>query len=240
MWKGQIEYFSQTRRVIAIDLRGFGQSGGGQEIVSMEQFADDCAAVLDVLKIDEPIIYIGLSMGGYIGWEFWRKYSSRIQALVMCDTRAAKDTAEAAEAREQTAKRVLREGTDFLAQAMTEEKLFSPETLRQQPAIVAAIADTIRATSPQSVAAALLGMARRQDATDWLANIQTPSLLVCGEHDGLTPPQEMRDIAAAMPRGEFVEIPNAGHMAPLEQPQAVNAAIERFLASVGEAPPKED
>src|SRR5437763_1865559 len=78
-------------------------------------------------------------------------------------------------------------------------------------------------------AAALRGMAERPDVTDELGKINVPALLICGEHDGISPPSEMRQIADHMPHARFVEIAGAGHMSPLEQPGAVNAAIREFV-----------
>ena len=88
MWDGQIETISSRYRVLAPDLRGFGQSGVTDASVSMEQHADDLAALMDALGIADPIVLCGLSMGGYIAFEFWRKYSPRLRALVLCDTRS--------------------------------------------------------------------------------------------------------------------------------------------------------
>ena len=86
--------------------------------------------------------------------------------------------------------------------------------------------------SPAGIAAALRGMAERPDCTPMLANIDVPTLLVCGQDDQISPVAEMQGMAQAIHGAQFVEIPNAGHMAPLENPDAVNAAISRFLASL--------
>src|SRR5687767_13095699 len=71
MWFGQIDHFSRRWRVIAPDLRGFGASTVTPGTVTMEQFADDLNALLDALGISEPVHLCGLSMGGYIGWQFF-------------------------------------------------------------------------------------------------------------------------------------------------------------------------
>ena len=91
MWESQIAALSDRSRVIAPDLRGFGESAplrNTEDVLTMEQFADDLAAMLTVLGVGEPVVFCGLSMGGYIAWQFWRKYASRVRALVLCDTRA--------------------------------------------------------------------------------------------------------------------------------------------------------
>jgi pimeloyl-ACP methyl ester carboxylesterase len=76
-------------------------------------------------------------------------------------------------------------------------------------------------------------MAERPDVTSRLQEIDVPALLICGQHDGISPPAEMRGIAGQMRSAHFVEISAAGHMSPLEQPEAVNRALREFLGERG-------
>jgi len=229
MWREQIGALAPRCRVIAPDLRGFGGSQVTAGAVGMEDFADDLAAMLDALGVREPIVYCGLSAGGYIGWQFFRKHAARVRGLVMCDTRAAADSPEALVGRRKMIDHVLRAGgTQYLAEAML-PKLFAPDSLENFPAAVDLVLQTILAASPEGVAAALRGIAARPDATPLLATINVPACLIVGEHDVLSPPEEMAQIAAAMPQAELVKIPQAGHLAPLENAAEVNATIERFL-----------
>jgi pimeloyl-ACP methyl ester carboxylesterase len=231
MWTGQIEPLSRQCRVIAPDLPGFGKSAGNSDGVStMGQFADDLAQLLDELGIDEPITFCGLSMGGYIAWQFWKRHADRLSRLILCDTRAAADTEEMARGRRLAAGRVLDEGLTEFIDAMV-PKLFAEETVRDNPAIVEATLQVMRTTAPKSVAAALRGMAEREDMSSELSKIEVPALVICGEHDAISHSDEMRTIAAAMPNANFFEVAGAGHMSPLEQPDRVNAAIIEFLAS---------
>jgi len=231
MWKGQIERFSARYRVIAPDLRGFGQSGISEGVVEMAQFADDLAALLDFLEIDEPVALCGLSMGGYIAFQFWRRHVERLRGLILCDTRAAKDTPEAAANRLVVAEKVLREGSHIVAETMI-PRLFSPVTLQNQPHLAEEIRQIIVRTDPRGIAAAALGMARRADFTAELSGINCPALLVVGQHDAITPVAEMQAMANAIPGAKFEIIPRAGHMAPLERPDAVSAAIADFLQRI--------
>jgi len=227
MWDGQIEALSARYRVIAPDLRGFGQSGVSEGVVTMDQFAGDLADLLVFLGIDK-VVLCGLSMGGYIALEFWRKYANRLRALIFCDTRAKNDTPEAAANRLVVAEKVIREGSHTVADAMI-PKLFSPITMQEQPHLAEKIKQVIDRTDLRGIAAAALGMAQRADFTAELARIRCPTLLIVGESDAISPVAEMQAISKAVPNAEFKTIPQAGHMAPLEQPQAVNAAIEDFL-----------
>lgn len=228
MWRDQIAYFQASHRVIAPDLRGFGDSGVTVGPVTMEQFADDLARLLDVLEITDPVHFCGHSMGGYIGWQFVQRYPDRTASLIGCDTRAIADSDEARETRHLTADRVLDEGPEFLAEGMT-DKLFSDHTREHHPEIIADVQNMIRKTSPTGIAAAALGMAQRPDVSAFLSEISVPVLLIGGSEDAISSPQEMQTIAESLPNGTFIEVPSAGHMAPMEQPESVNAALASFL-----------
>jgi 3-oxoadipate enol-lactonase len=231
MWENQIQALSASCRVIAPDLRGFGHSTASAGAVSMRRFADDLAALLDALHVEQPIVLCGLSMGGYISFAFWQAYAARLCGLILCDTRAAADSPEAAAGRQAMAERVLRDGPGFVANAML-PRLCCAATHERRPEVAAAIRRMILAAPPQGVAAAALGMAQRLDMTALLPAIACPALVIVGRDDAISPAAEMRTIAQAMPRATFVEIADSGHMSPMEQPQAVNRAIADFLAGL--------
>ena len=230
MWRGQLDYFSAHYRVIAPDLRGFGSSTPGPDVgsVSMEWFADDCARLLDALGIQDKVMFCGLSMGGYIAWQFARKYPQRLARLVLCDTRAAADTPAAAETRFKMAEHVLAAGTEIVARAML-PKMFAASTPARQPEIVAVTEQTILQTKPVAIAAAQRGMAARPDVNAWLPQFKVPALVVVGAEDVISPVDEMRQITQSLPQARLAIIPDAGHMAPLENPAAVNRELDEFL-----------
>ena len=126
MWNAQIEALGRQWRAIAPDLRGFGASQVTPGTGSMEQMADDLAALLDTLQVTEPVVLIGLSMGGYVAFQFLRRHAHRLRALVLCDTRAVPDTAEGAAGRHKLAAQVLEQGAAPVADAML-PKLFGPQ-----------------------------------------------------------------------------------------------------------------
>lgn len=231
MWQGQLEPLAENRRVIAPDLRGFGGSGVVEDVITMEQFADDLNILLDALGVDRPVTYCGLSMGGYIGWQFLRKYKDRLNALILCDTKAAADTPEGVKNRKDMARKVLRYGPRPAVRTML-PKLVAEKTNAERPHVLEQLKDMIIASHRSSIAAALHGMAQRPDSTDLLAQITLPTQVIVGSEDTLSPPEEMRRMAEAIPGARFAEIPEAGHVAPLEDPPAVNAAIEEFLDDV--------
>jgi 3-oxoadipate enol-lactonase len=229
MWQGQIEGLADRFRIIAPDLRGFGQSSVTAGLVTMQRMADDLAKVLDSLQVNEPVVFCGLSMGGYVAWQFALRYRERLARLIQCDTRAIADSAEAAANRVGLANRVLKEGPGFVAETML-PKLFAPATIEAQSPVVQATREVILRTDPKGIAAASRGMSQRPDVTPQLSKFDMPALLLCGQHDAISPPAEMQGIAATMPQARFVEIAGAGHMSPLEKPAEVNAAIREFAA----------
>lgn len=228
MWRGQVRHFSRTHRVIAPDLRGFGNSGVTPGTVTMRRYADDCAQLLDALRVTEPVCLCGLSMGGYVAFQFFQHHRRRLSSLILCDTRAVADDAAGQKAREDLATRVLKEGPDFIASSMP-EKLFAKRRLEAGDPIVTETQTLIRRTHPEGIAAASRGLAARPDVTGLLGSIDVPTLVVVGAEDAISKADEMRQIAAAIPGARFIEIAGAGHMSPLEDPAAVNAAIEEFL-----------
>ncbi len=231
IWGGQIESLSRQCRVIALDLRGFGRSDVTQGKVTMRQMADDLAALLDVLQIQERVVLCGLSMGGYIAFEFLRAYADRLRGLILCDTRATADAPEAAAARLQMADRVLREGPAPLVESMI-PRLFSPVTVERHPHVVETIRWVMMRNDRRGIAAAARGMAERADSTDLLPQIRCPALVICGKDDALSPPEQMSAMARAIPNAIYVEIPDAGHLCPMERPAEVNAAIGHFLQRI--------
>jgi pimeloyl-ACP methyl ester carboxylesterase len=171
----------------------------------------------------------GFSMGGYVAWQFVLKHAARLRALVQCDTRAAADDGEARAGRLKMADKVAEWGSARVAEMMG-PKLFSPRTLADKPEVVAAVRKVVESTPPAAIAAAQRGMATRPDMTSLLPKIKVPSLIIVGVEDAISPPQEMRAIAAAIPDADFVEVPYAGHMTTMENPDPVNEAMRAFIA----------
>jgi 3-oxoadipate enol-lactonase len=235
MWSAQIDALAPHYRVIAPDLRGFGESstsaGKPDVAVRMEDYAADLNELLDTLVVTEPVVFVGLSMGGYIAWQFMRKHGDRVRALVLLDTRAAADTEEARVGRHKMAENVDAWGSGRIAEMMG-PKLFLPSTFEQKPHLVAAVRHVVEKTPPAAIAGAALGMAERPDMTSFLPKIKVPTLVICGEGDAISPPAEMKSIATAIPGAQYVEIPNAGHMTTMENPEAVNEALLAFLKGV--------
>ena len=123
----------------------------------------------------------------------------------------------------------LGEGMAAAAEEMP-SKFLSPKTLAERPDVVESIRSVIRRTSPAGAAAANRGMARRPDMEEELPRIDVPTLVIVGEDDRISPPEEMALIASRIPGARFETIPEAGHLSPLENPAAFNATTAGFLA----------
>jgi pimeloyl-ACP methyl ester carboxylesterase len=232
MWDAQIEAFAPFCRVIAPDLRGFGQSPLGRYVeslgVSMERYADDLVELLDALKVTEPVVLAGFSMGGYVAWQFVRKHPARVRALVPCDTRAVADSEDARAGRLKMAENVAEWGSGRVADMMG-PKLFAPQTFDKKPAVVAAVRRVVERTLPAGIAAAQRGMAARPDVTSLLPTIRVPTLVLVGEQDAISPPAEMKTIGDAIPGAKLEIIADAGHMTTLENPEDFNDALTAFV-----------
>ncbi len=228
MWQHQIQCLSDHYQVIAPDLRGFGASQRGTAEMTMRQFACDLSELLQQVVGSDQVCFCGLSMGGYIAWEFYRAFKKRVSHLILCDTRAAADDEATARARRMTARSVLKYGMSELAQSMP-DRLVSHAWQQSHPESVQQLRDSIRRASPQSVADGLFGMSIRQDATSLLTSIDCPTLLIVGEHDAISTPHEMNAIAAAIGNSRLVSVADAGHLAPIENPQVANGSICEFL-----------
>jgi pimeloyl-ACP methyl ester carboxylesterase len=227
MWDAQAEALAGTHRVVRLDARGFGGSAAGPGALTMERIADDAAALLDHLGIEKAIVG-GCSMGGYAAFAFVRRHPQRLAGLVLQDTRPGADTEEARKGRAALAAKVLAEGASAAAEALL-PKLVGETSRRERPDLVARVRDAILAASPPGIASALDGLARRADSRETLPTIAVPTLVLVGAEDVLTPPAEAITMAAAIARARLDVIPRAGHLANLENPDAVNATLRAFL-----------
>jgi pimeloyl-ACP methyl ester carboxylesterase len=236
MWQSQIEALSTQFRVIAPDLRGFGGSALNDEDVDlgvpMERYAKDVIGLLDWLQVLEPVVVVGFSLGGYVAWQLALRWPNRVRAIVPCDTRATGDADEAKSARLKMAEAAMQLGNSSPALAML-AKLFAQQTHEERPDIVEFVRHMIERQRPEGVAAAQRGMARREDVRGRLDSITADSLCIVGVADAISPPAEMHEIATLLAKSgpddvRIVEIENAGHMTPVENPAAVTEAISAF------------
>lgn len=232
IWASQAATIGSSYRVITPDLRGFGETPAPEGIYPIDDMAGDVVELLDALKITEPIVLGGLSMGGYVALSMAVRHPKRLRALILMDTKAEADSAEAALHREAVARQVEASGDAGIVARSMLPRLFSHQGRDRRADVVARVGERMRGASPRGIAGALRGMASRADRTADLARIAMPTLVMVGSEDEITPAEGARAMAGAIPNAQFVEIPGVGHLSPLEDPAAANAAILRFLQSL--------
>ena len=230
LWTEQTEALNSKYRVVAPDLRGFGESDSSEGTATMARMAEDVAALMDALAIERAVIG-GLSMGGYVALAFARMFPARVKALVLADTRAQADSEEGKQTRHQQAEKALSEGMAGIADAML-PKLLTPDTVSKRPELVKRVRDMMLKTKPEGAAAALLGMAERDDQTEFISSIRVPALILVGREDAITPVADSEKMQSRIEGSRLVVIENAGHVSNLEQTEQFNDALLGFLSTV--------
>jgi len=230
VWRHQLDHL-RAYRCIAPDLRGMGASGSPGEGYTIAQYATDLAQVLDSLGVHQTGI-CGLSMGGYIAFEFARRFRDRVASVVLMDTRAEADTPAAAEGRIAMARRARSEGLDAVTEEML-PKLLAPESLTRAELVVEPLREMMRATPVAGFIGALQAMRERVDYRGTLAALgSTRTMVVVGDQDAITPPALARSMAAAIPGAKLVVVHGAGHLVPMEQPETTTQLLKEFWGSV--------
>lgn len=231
MWKKQINALSNNYYCISYDVRGFGQSVNCDGQHTMEMFVDDLEMIIEEMKLDKPII-CGLSMGGYIALRAIERFQQKLFASILCDTRSQADDNQGRLKRAAAIKRINLDGhKDFVKEFIT--NCFGDYFKQNQSNDLQSIIEYSQNFSPIGIKGGLLAMLSRTDTTSFLEKIEIPTLLICGQNDTLTPPSVMKDMFHKIKNAEFVEIENAGHMSPIENPDEVNSAILKFLKKIG-------
>jgi 3-oxoadipate enol-lactonase len=231
LWKPAAQALVSHYRVILPDLRGHGDSGIGEGPATMEKHAADIARVLDHEAVGRAPL-VGVSIGGYVLFEFWRKYRQRAAALALCNTKASADAPDARVGRLQAAAEVTERGTEPFFQSML-PKLMGKTTHGSRPALVEVALRMMRKMSAEDVAMVQRGMAERCDSMETLKTINVPTLLVTGDEDILTGVAEAELMRQNIPGSRMRVVARAGHYSPWEQPEEVGKLVRQFLDAVG-------
>lgn len=230
MWSGQIEALKSLCRVVAYDLRGHGGSDVGEEAFSMEGFVRDLVAFMDALRIDKATV-CAHSMGGYIALHAIEEHPERFNALILTDTQCTADTSAGREKRLKAIRAIAEDGVEPFAEGLI-GKLFSSVTLDAKPEVVQQVRDMILGTSPHSLEQSLRAMRERDETCSKLSGISVPVLILVGEADQITPIEAAEYLHDNIEHAHLEIIPQAGHMSNMENPQAFNAALEKFLRAI--------
>jgi 3-oxoadipate enol-lactonase len=222
MWLDQLHGPLATRRtLVAIDLRGHGQSPGTAEpVLSMELLADDVAAVIHTLS-DGDADVAGLSMGGYVAFALWARHPELVRSLVLANTRAVADTKEARDGRDAAVATVTTKGRSAIADAML-PKMLAPGA---DPLLAARVRTMVETLPVETIVGDLRGLKERADRIAMLPTISVPALVVGGDQDPIAPRAETEAMAKAIPGAKLAMLAGAAHLTPMERPAEFAAAV---------------
>jgi pimeloyl-ACP methyl ester carboxylesterase len=229
MWAPQVGALLRQGRCITPDLRGFGASTAALPY-TMDQYADDVAVLLDTLGV-QPVVVVGLSMGGYIAFAFWRRHRGKVRALVLADTRAGADTDEGREKRRRLIEVARSRGSGTVAE-MQIANMVGGTTRQRRPDVVETMRAMMAAAPVEGIVGALEAMMARPDSTPTLATIDVPTLIIVGDEDTLTPPAEAHAMHQGIRGSRLEVIGQAGHICNLERPAAFNHVVSEFVEGV--------
>ncbi|MEO7986644.1 MAG: alpha/beta fold hydrolase [Gemmatimonadales bacterium] len=230
IWADQIDALDGYRR-IAPDLRGMGLSDAPDLGYSIGIYADDLAALLDAIGVEEVIV-CGLSMGGYVIFEFLRRWRGRVRAMVLMATRAEADTADGRRARDAAAALARESGAAAIADSML-ARMLTAETINGSSGMAARVRTLMAATPVAGIAGALAAMRDRPDSTGLLPTLgDLPTLVIAGEEDQLVTADATRRMADAIPGARFVLVRGAGHLVSVEKGKEVVAVMREFLGRI--------
>lgn len=229
IWSPVAELLSTRYRVTTPDLRGLGRSAPGEGNATMEKHASDLLRICQEVGIEKGT-FGGDSIGGYILFEFWRRFRERVSGLIFADTKAGADSDEARKTRLAAADDVIKRGTEPFIDAQL-PKLLGASTHRNRPDLVQEAKRMMMQASAAGVAAVQRGMADRPDSASTLPTINVPTLIIVGDEDTLTPAAEAEKIHQGI-RGSLIRhVAKAGHYSPYEQPDEVHRLIRAFLSN---------
>jgi 3-oxoadipate enol-lactonase len=225
IWSGLTDVLARRHRVISVDARGFGESPLGEKSYSVDDLADDLAALLAELGVARAAV-LGMSMGGYTALSFAVRHPAHLAALILADTRAGADSAETRKARDGAIGRIKATGSGpYLDGSLA--RLLSPSAPAELVGFLRARAETREA----SLIAGIEALRDRPDRTGQLGAIRVPTLVIRGSDDQVTPAVDMQQMAGAIAGGTFVSIPGAGHLSHVEAPEAFGRALMPFLGT---------
>jgi pimeloyl-ACP methyl ester carboxylesterase len=226
MWDKVIAVLQPEIKVIAPDLRGFGQTPASTDEPSLDLMADDIAKLLDREDIARAAL-AGFSMGGYVALSFAERYRHRLAGLGLVNSQSLADTEEVRAGRRLMIEKVRQEGPCAATDAAI-PKLFAAANTGKPELARYALGGANKA-GVAGITWALEAMARRPDRTSVLEKLNVPLLFVHTTDDKFIPVERARDLAKRLPYARYVEIPGPGHCSPLEAPGLVAKALAEFI-----------
>lgn len=223
VWRPQLEHFGMSRRALAFDYPGYGQSEAVPE-ATRDDFAAVMLAAMDGLGVGRAHV-CGLSLGGVVAIAMQALVPERCASLILADSFAVHPDGHGIFERSTEASRAM--GMRALAEARVDMLLGSTAAAELRSEVI----ETMAAIDPDAyrTGAEAVWLADQRDRAKAVAS---PTLVLCGTEDRITPPALSEDLARLIPGAKLELVEAAGHLANAEQPAAFNAAVDRFLADV--------
>lgn len=235
MWQPQVQGVGAAGwDAVALDLPGFGGTALPATEPTLDSVADAVLMAMAARVGTEPVVLVGVSLGGYVAMNILRRHPERVGALVLCGTKATSDSAEAVLNRQRLAALVDDQPGDscrILQQAVL-PGLLGPTTVAQRPATVERVLGWLGEAEPDSVAWYQRAMAVRPDSLAALASFEGPAAIIWGEEDALSLWPEQERMSQALRSAPILRIAGAGHLANVERPMEVTCAVLGFLGSL--------
>lgn len=228
-WGPVVPMLSSRYRLVLPDLRAHGRSGIGEGSATMAKYAGDLAELLRAESI-ERAAFVGVSISGYILFEFWRRHRERVSALVLANTRATADTDEGRGRRLKSINEIQQHGPAGFLDAQL-QALVGETTRRNRPDIASIARALMNPMRLENIAAVQRGMAERPDSVPTLRTVTAPTLIIAGNEDTVTPVADAELMHAHVRDSELEVIDRAGHYGVLEYPEIAARMIRRFLDS---------
>jgi len=232
MFKYQFPALERERiPYIAIDYPGFGEGPLPiEDDPTFESYTDYIVWRLKELNV-KKVIAVGVSMGGYIMFDLFKRYRDLIDGLIFVATRSEADDGERKKQRYILAEKVLKEGKEFLIEAMLEAQT-SPAT-KKDAKKMEELRCIMNEATEEGIAAALRAMAKRPDYTPILKDMDVPTLVIAGKDDTkVTPPEVVKRICDESNCSLYLEIPDAAHLPPFENPEEFNKKVIPWIKNV--------
>ena len=227
MWQTQLDFLKSSNRVIACDIRGFGNSKDEESVMSMDLFGDDLIQFMDRLNIDKAVV-CGLSMGGYIALNVCKRYAERLEALILCDTQCIADSPEGKAKRYKLIDEIALNGTENFTEGFI-KNVFHKDSLTGKKEVVEELRKVIISNSKHVITTGLKALAERSETCSVLNKITVPTLIICGREDKVTTLAQSEFMNQNIEGSILRIIDDAGHVSNLEQADEFNKHLQDFL-----------
>jgi len=227
MWQTQLDFLKSSNRVIACDIRGFGNSKDEESVMSMDLFGDDLIQFMDRLNIDKAVV-CGLSMGDYIALNVCKRYAERLEALILCDTQCIADSPEGKAKRYKLIDEIALNGTENFTEGFI-KNVFHKDSLTGKKEVVEELRKVIVSNSKHVITTGLKALAERSETCSVLNKITVPTLIICGREDKVTTLAQSEFMNQNIEGSILRIIDDAGHVSNLEQADEFNKHLQDFL-----------